>query len=59
MERSEGVRYASRCMISAAVPTRPRGYKTFFMLNLAEHEICPANISQITNNCKFFLAKHS
>ena len=21
-----------------------------------EHEICPANKSQITNNCKFFLA---
>ena len=29
------------------------------MLNLAEHEICPANKSQITNKCKFFLAKHS
>ena len=27
-------------------------YKTFFMLNTAEHEICPANKSQITNNCK-------
>ena len=39
--------------------SRPRGYKTFFMLNSAEHEICPANKSQITNNCKFFLAKHS
>ena len=38
--------------------TRPRGYKTFFMLNSAEHEICPVNKSQITNNCKFFLAKH-
>ena len=25
------------------------------MLNSAEHEICPANKSQITNNCKFFL----
>ena len=23
----------------------PRGYKTFFMLNSAEHEICPANKS--------------
>ena len=22
---------------------RPRGYKTVFMLNSAEHEICPAN----------------
>ena len=36
-----------------------RGYKTFFMLNSAEHEICPANKSQITDNCKFFGAKHS
>ena len=34
----------------------PRGYKTFFMLNSAEHEIFSANKSQITNNCKFFLA---
>ena len=25
------------------------------MLNSAEHEICPANKSQITNNSKFFL----
>ena len=33
----------------------PRGYKTFFMLNSAEHEICPANKSKITNDCKFFL----
>ena len=24
----------------------PRGYKTFFMLKSAEHEICPANKSQ-------------
>ena len=23
--------------------TWPRGFKTFFMLNSAEHEICPAN----------------
>ena len=28
-------------------------------LNWAEHEICLANKSQISNNCKFFLAKHS
>ena len=38
---------------------RPRGYKTFFMLYSAEHEICTADKSQITNNCKVFLAKHS
>ena len=24
-----------------------------------EHELCLANKSQITNNCKFFLAKNS
>ena len=28
------------------------------MLNLAEQEISPSNKSQITNNWKFFLAKH-
>ena len=39
--------------------SKPRGYKTFFMLNTAEHEICPANKSQITINCKLPLAKHS
>ena len=33
--------------------------KLFFMLNSAEHEICPHNKSQITNNSKFFLAKYS
>ena len=33
----------------------PRGYKTFFMLNSAEHEICPVNKSQISNKCKFFI----
>ena len=35
---------------------RPRGYKTYFILNSAEHEIYPVNKSKITNNCKFFLA---
>ena len=39
--------------------TRPRGYKTFFLLNSADHNIYPANNSQITNNFKLFLAKHS
>ena len=29
----------------------PRGYKNTFVLNSAEHEIRPANKSQITNNC--------
>ena len=41
------------------VKTWPQDHKTFFMLNSAEHEICPANKSQIANNCKLFLAKHS
>ena len=54
-------------MISAAVVIDifrvnniwPRGYKLFFMLNSAEHEICPANKTQLTNNCKIFLAKRT
>ena len=33
----------------------PEVIKLFFVLNSAEHEICPANKSQITNNCNFFL----
>ena len=37
----------------------PEVIKLFFMLNSAEHEICPANKSQITNKCKFYLAKQS
>ena len=36
----------------------PKVYKTFFMLNSAEHEICSANKSQITKNCNFFLDKN-
>ena len=39
--------------------SRTWGYKTFSMLNSAEHEICPANESQIIKNCKYFLAIHS
>ena len=38
---------------------RVRGYKTLFVLNSVEQEMCPANKSQITNICKLFLAKHS
>ena len=34
---------------------RSRGYKTFFVFNSVEHEICPANNVQITYNCNFFL----
>ena len=29
-----------------------------YLLNITEHEICPANKSQIINNCKFLLAKY-
>ena len=36
------------------VKTWTQGHKTFFMLNSAEHEICPANKSQIANNLQFF-----
>ena len=35
--------------------SRPRGYKTFFMLNSTEHEICSANKSQITKTANYFL----
>ena len=34
---------------NSAMFKRPRGSKTFFKLNSAEHEIYPANKSQITN----------
>ena len=34
---------------------RPLGYKTFFMLNSADHENCPANKSKSTRNFHFFL----
>ena len=35
---------------------RPRGYKTCFVLNSSEHGIRSAK-SQITKDCKFFLAE--
>ena len=34
----------------------PLRFETFFMLNSAEHEIYPANKSQIINTFKLFLA---
>ena len=37
----------------------PEVIKLFFMLNSAEHEIFHAYKSQIANNAKFFIAKHS
>ena len=39
--------------------TWPRDYKTFVMLNSAEHEICPADKYKITKHCNFLLAEHS
>ena len=50
---------ATSLMTKRKKKNRPQGYKTFFMLDSAEHEICPANKSQITINCKFFLAKQA
>ena len=47
-----------RPVLWCLVGDRPQGYKTFFMLNSAVHDMCPANKSQITNNYTFFLAKH-
>ena len=49
----------SKCKPISMSEIWPQGYKTFFMLNSTEHEICSANKFQITNNCKFFLAKQS
>ena len=45
--------------VRAIIPIWPRGFYTFFLLKSAEHEISPANKSQITNNCKCFPAKLS
>ena len=39
--------------------TGPRGYKTFFMLNSAENEICSTYKKLNTNNFNFFPAKQS
>ena len=60
--RKRTFEHASQAKIQISLRVRavwPQDYKTFFMLNSAEHEFCPAYKSQITNNCKFFLAKHS
>ena len=49
------------CMHCSNYLTWPRGYKTLFMLNSAEHEICLANKSQILTIANYFLlntAKH-
>ena len=42
-----------------AVKIRLRGYKTFFMLNSAEHAIYPAHKCKNANNCWHFnIYKH-
>ena len=46
-------------MCPVNIQIRPRGYKTFFMLNSTEYDFYHANKSQITNNSKFFLPKLS
>ena len=43
------MRTEHRFVIGAA--SDPEVINIFFMLNLAEHEICHAYKSQITNNC--------
>ena len=58
--RDQLSRYVRKCIIGNTHQTNtqmsliwPQSYKTFFMLNSAEHEICPANKFQITKiaNC--------
>ena len=44
------VHYAKKCN-SITFLNRPRGYKPFFVLNSAEHEIHPAHKCLDTNNC--------
>ena len=40
-------------------PANPGGYKTFFMLNSAENEICFADKKLNTTNLNFFSAELS
>ena len=54
--RKSNIKLSSEYSLSG---DQAQGYKTFFMLNSAEHEICSANKSQVTNNSKIFLAQHS
>ena len=51
--------YSFHQMYRSETQIPPRDYKKNFVLNSAEYEICPASKTQITNNFKFFLAKHS
>ena len=47
------------CKMNLALAPRLQNLFHAQLLNSAEHEICPANESEITNNCNIFLAKHS
>ena len=38
-----GPKYSLKGLLNQKPPTRPRGYKTFFMLNSVEHEILNAH----------------
>ena len=38
-----GPKYFLKGLLNQTPPTRPRGYKTFFMLNSVEHEILNAH----------------
>ena len=42
--------------LSTGFATRPQGYKTFFMLNLTEHEISTAHKTEMLNNRLFLLS---
>ena len=48
MQHSEDPALGLHCLL------RPRGYKTFFMLNSAEHEIFSANKYENVNNSWHF-----
>ena len=45
--------FEGMCSLTGDFPviSRAGGYKIFFVLNSDEHEICPANKSQITLSC--------
>ena len=57
-DRSLGAFGISKGVLRLTTKTDPEVTK-LFMLNTAEHETFPADKSQITNNCKFFLSKFS
>ena len=46
--------FGAASMRTAKHPARPRGYKTFFMLNSAEHEIFSANKYENANDSWHF-----